>query len=275
LIKAKKSLGQNFLVDSRVASRIVEAVSPISSDLIIEIGPGTGALTRMLVGRGGHVAAVEIDARLVEELRRSHIAPDMTLLQADALEVDWPGLVESLLAGNTVGDRIRRVRVVGNLPYYISTPIIERLMRTERLFDMTVMLQSEVVDRIVSEPANKEYGYLSVLVQYYCTATRLFDVPPSAFKPPPKVWSSVIRLVVRDHPAVDVDDPDKFFALVRDSFAQRRKTIANNMKASASLAGDRARVELALERAQIDSRRRAETLSIEEFGSLYRALSSD
>ena len=274
MIKAKKSLGQNFLADSRVASRIVEAVSPISSDLIIEIGPGTGALTRMLLKRGGHVAAIEIDARLIEELRRSGIATDLTLIQADALEINWPDMVETLLARNAGTDMIRRVRVVANLPYYISTPIIERLMRTARLFDMTVMLQSEVVDRIASAPGSKEYGYLSVLVQYFCTVTRLFDVPPSAFKPPPKVWSSVVRLVVREHPPVDVDDADRFFALVRDSFAQRRKTIANNLKASALIAGRPGSVELALERAEIESRRRAETFSIEEFGSLYRALFS-
>jgi 16S rRNA (adenine1518-N6/adenine1519-N6)-dimethyltransferase len=272
LIKSKKSLGQNFLVDSRVARRIVDAVSPIPGDLIIEIGPGTGALTRILLERTGHIAAIEIDARMIEELRRSGIAANLTIVEADVLDVDWPSLVETLVARSGADDEVRRVRVVANLPYYISTPIIERLIRSRQLFDMTVMLQSEVVDRIAAAPGGKEYGYLSVLVQYYCIVTRLFEAPPSAFKPPPKVWSAVVRLVVREHPAVDVDDAESFFALVRAAFAQRRKTIANNLKAVVAIAMHPGLVELALERAHIDSRRRAETLSIEEFGALYRAL---
>jgi 16S rRNA (adenine1518-N6/adenine1519-N6)-dimethyltransferase len=202
------------------------------------------------------------------------VADNLTVVEADALQFDWAELIERMIsqigAGGVASDR--RVRVVANLPYYISTPIIERLIRASQVFDLTLMLQSEVVDRIASAPGTKQYGYLSVLVQYYCDVRKLFEVPPSAFKPRPKVWSSVVRLLVREHPAVDVDDPEKFFALVRAAFAQRRKTIANNLKAYAGRLGDPNSVEIALERAQVDSRRRAETLSIEEFGSLYRAL---
>ena len=277
MIKAKKSLGQNFLVDTRVARRIVEAVSPLPTDVIIEIGPGTGALTRMLIERSGYVVAIEIDGRLVDELRGSVTAENFAIMEADALEVDWSEIavsaVERLLGHADREDAKPRVRIVANLPYYISTPIIERLLRAHRtIFDMTLMLQSEVADRITSEPGRKEYGYLSVLVQYHCAATKLFEVPPSAFKPAPKVWSAIVRLLVREWPAADVEDEAKFFALVRAAFAQRRKTIANNLKASAGALPFARSSEAALEQARIEGRRRAETLSIEEFASLYRAL---
>jgi 16S rRNA (adenine1518-N6/adenine1519-N6)-dimethyltransferase len=140
------------------------------------------------------------------------------------------------------------------------------------MHDMTLMLQDEVADRITSEPGRKEYGSLSVLVQFYCIATKLFEVPASVFKPAPKVRSAIVRLVVRDRAAVQVDDEDGFFGLVRAAFAQRRKTIANNLKVFAGAVGLTASVEGALERAGIDARRRAETLSIDEFNALYRAL---
>ena len=280
MITAKKSLGQNFLVDARVASRIIDAVSPVPTDIVIEVGPGRGELTRALVGRSGYVVAVEIDRRLINGLRSSLPREKFAIVEADALKVKWSELAElaevevDRFQGSVLpGSSKRRVRVVANLPYYISTSIIERLIRARRIvYDMTLMLQNEVADRITSEPGRKEYGSLSVLVQCYCIATKLFEVPPSAFKPAPKVQSAVVRLVVRERASVDVDDEDKFFALVRAAFAQRRKTIANNLKAFAGAIGLATSIDVALERARIDSRRRAETLSIEEFNALYRAL---
>ena len=280
MITAKKSLGQNFLVDSRVAARVIDAVSPLPTDIVIEVGPGRGELTRGLVARSGYVVAVEIDRRLIDGLRSSLPREKFTLVEDDALKVNWSELAElaeaqvdplrgSVLPASTK----RRVRVVANLPYYISTPIVERLIRARGIInDMTLMLQKEVADRITSEPGRKEYGSLSVLVQCYCIATKLFEVPPSAFKPAPKVRSAVVSLVVRARAAVDVDDEDKFFALVRAAFAQRRKTIANNLKAFAGVIGLSTSIDVALERARIDARRRAETLSIEEFNALYRAM---
>jgi 16S rRNA (adenine1518-N6/adenine1519-N6)-dimethyltransferase len=272
LIKAKKSLGQNFLTDHRISRQIVESVSPRAEDVIIEIGPGTGALTAMLAGRSGHVVAIEIDASLVEELRRTVIARNLSIVNADVLKLDWEQTIEE--ARSRVADlALTRVRVVANLPYYISTPIIERLLSPGRgLFDMTLMLQREVADRIVSEPGNKAYGYLSVMVQYYALASKLFDVPPSAFTPAPKVWSAVVRLVVRECPVVEVADEAKFFALVRAAFAQRRKTIRNNLKAAATALEFHRPVESALEAASIDPRRRAETLSLVEFAELFKQL---
>jgi 16S rRNA (adenine1518-N6/adenine1519-N6)-dimethyltransferase len=280
LITAKKSLGQNFLVDSRVAARVIDAVSPLPTDIVIEVGPGRGELTRSLVARSGYVIAVEIDRRLIDGLRSSLPPGKFTLVEDDALKVNWSQLAElaevevDRFRGSVVPSSTkRRVRVVANLPYYISTPIIERLIRARAiLHDMTLMLQNEVADRITSEPGRKEYGSLSVLVQSYCIATKLFEVPPSAFKPAPKVRSAVVRLAVRVRAAVDVDDEDKFSALVRAAFAQRRKTIANNLKAFAGAISLPTSIDIALKKALIDGRRRAETLSIEEFNALYRAM---
>ena len=273
MIKAKKSLGQNFLTDQRVARQIIDAVSPRPTDVIVEIGPGTGALTRMLVERGGYVEAVEIDARLAGELRRSVQTDKLSIVTADALTLDWSKLITDATAKLDLlrhDDESRpRVRIVANLPYYISTPIIERLMSLGRnVFDMTLMLQREVADRIATGPGGRDYGYLSVMVQYYCEAWKLFDVSASAFTPSPKVQSAVIRLKVREMPAVEVADPGKFFALVKALFAQRRKTILNNLKAAPISLEITQPLESALKAAFVDPRRRAETLSIEEFAAL-------
>lgn len=223
--------------------------------------------------------AVEIDARLAEELRRTIKEENLTIITADALSLNWDELIDDakskLNAAPGPDEDSTRVRIVANLPYYISTPIIEKLLSLgRRIFDMTLMLQKEVADRIAAEPGGKEYGYLSVMVQYYCVATRLFGVPPSAFTPEPKVNSAVIRLRVREQPAVKVADERKFFSLVRACFAQRRKTILNNLKAAAASQGFNNDLEGALEAASVAPQRRAETLSLAEFAMLCNELYS-
>lgn len=275
MIKAKKSLGQNFLSDASVSRRIVESVSPSRSDLVIEIGPGTGALTGLLAARSGFVIAVEIDPRLIDALKGALAAENLAVIEADALTVDWDELIARgrEWLGQAGREGPARARVVANLPYYISTPIIDRLLRLGAgVKDMTLMLQSEVVDRIASAPGTREYGYLSVLVQFYCDVKKLFEVPPSAFRPAPKVWSAVIRLDVRSRPLVEVDSEEGFLKLVSFAFSQRRKTISNNLKAASGALRYRVAVEEGLEASGIDPRRRAETLSVPEFGALYRAL---
>ena len=279
MIRARKSLGQNFLTDHQVARRIVDAVAPLSTDIVVEIGSGTGALTRMLVERNAYVVAIEVDSRLVQELGRSLIAENLSIVSADALGVDWAGLIADaqtkMYSRRPPENQKSRVRIVGNLPYYISTPIIERLLSlTAHLFDMTLMLQKEVADRITTGPGSKEYGYLSVLVQYYCSATKLFEVPPWAFTPAPKVQSAVIRLEMRERPAVEVVDEGKFFALVRAAFAQRRKTIRNNLKAAAMRLEFTQPLEAALEVVHVGPQRRAETLTLAEFSALCAAVYS-
>jgi 16S rRNA (adenine1518-N6/adenine1519-N6)-dimethyltransferase len=277
LITPKKSLGQNFLADPQIARRIVASVVPQPHDLIIEIGPGTGVLTRLLTDASGYLLAVELDPRLIEDLRREFSSDRVAIVEADALAVDWNELLDSASdawRAATHLDGLPRIRVVANLPYYISTPIIERLMALRgRIFDMTLMLQSEVVDRITSPPGSREYGYLSVLVQYYCQAAKLFTVPPGAFRPPPKVQSAILRLTVREHPAVNITDEAKFFALVGAAFAQRRKTIANNLKAARVSLGVKDEITSLLEQAGIQPMRRAETLSLDEFSALFKSCS--
>jgi len=280
LIKAKKSLGQNFLSDASIGHRIVDTVSPSRADLIIEIGPGTGSLTRLLVDRSGFVVAVEVDARLTELLRREITADNLSIVKADALSLNWNGLIDEarskLLVPLSNESDLIRVRVVANLPYYISTPIIERLLSVaERLFDMTLMLQKEVADRITSGPGGRDYGYLSVLVQYHSIATKLFEVPPAAFTPAPKVQSAVIKLRMRAQPPVKVANERRFFKLVQMCFAQRRKTILNNLKAAVAASAFTTDVEAALEAASVSSQRRAETLSLEEFAALCESLYRD
>lgn len=276
MIRAKKSLGQNFLSDPHIARRIIDSVAPQPTDLIIEIGPGTGALTRMLTESAGWVLAIEIDTRLVNELRRKVFADNLSIIEADALDANWEELIQA--ARESWQSRTRRtdqarVRVVANLPYYISTPIIERLIALRgRLFDLTLMLQKEVVERIASAPGTRDYGYLSVLVQYHCVARKFFEVPPAAFRPVPKVQSAILHLDVRERPAIEVTNETRFFAFVRAAFAQRRKTILNNLKAAASTLHYTEEIDIALRAADIEPQRRAETISLEEFAALYRAL---
>ena len=303
MIKPKKSLGQNFLIDGKLVNRIIEAVAPQSRDLVVEIGPGKGVLTVQLAKRAGFVIAVEADSRLVPGLRLIVPSDKAEIVEADALQVNWAELVER--GGQRLVERVApeepagaeriQARVVANLPYYISTAILQRLISVRGSFlDMTLMLQEEVVDRIISEPGGKEYGVLSVLSQFYCEVEKLFTVSPNAFKPAPKVQSAVIRLVPRKVPAADVPDESWFFGVVKGAFSHRRKTLFNNLMAAQSIrlsaeverrgqsgpsdvtGKDRAiRIEQALRKTEIDGRRRAETLSIGEFAALCAALHAE
>jgi 16S rRNA (adenine1518-N6/adenine1519-N6)-dimethyltransferase len=266
--RAKKSLGQNFLTDERVAARIVEALGPRADETIIEIGPGQGALTSRLLQRAGRVVAVELDFNLAQSLRQQFVAnSNFQLLEADALTTDFCALVAP----------DKSARLVANLPYNISTAILQRLIRQRACIpEMVLMLQREVVERITARPASAERGYLSVLVEAYCEREALFDVAPQAFRPVPKVWSTVVRLRVRPRPAVDVEDEELLWRLVSAGFAQRRKTIFNNLRSAPFELS--ARLERAggarpaLEAAHIAPNRRAETLALEEWAALARTI---
>jgi 16S rRNA (adenine1518-N6/adenine1519-N6)-dimethyltransferase len=257
-MRANKRLGQNWLVDRHYAERIVDAVAPEATDLVVEIGPGPGALTDLLVRRAGHTLAVELDPRMREPLVARHGTERLTVVEADVLELDLTALVAETMAARPA---LARSRVAANLPYYISSPVVVHLVAHRgALFDATLMLQREVVARLVAAPGGKEYGALTVFVAMYCEARRLFDVPAGAFRPVPNVQSSVVALRMRPGPAVAVDDEALFLRIVRASFAQRRKTLENNL-AAAGWAGLAAA-------AGIDPRRRAETLSVAEFAAL-------
>lgn len=256
-MRAKRSLGQNFLVGSHYPRRIVDSVSPRAGETIVEIGPGRGALTGLLLESGARVIAIELDPELIPGLSRMFSSlENFRLVEADALKVDYCELIAPDVAA----------RVVANLPYYISTPILQRLIEHRRcLSEMTLMLQREVVERITAPPGGKEYGFLSVLAQFYCEVEKLFDVPPGAFRPAPKVYSSALRLQSRARTA-PVDDEALMVELTKALFAQRRKTILNNLRAGRDRLGLTYESEIAdlLSSCGLDPKRRAETLSIEE-----------
>jgi 16S rRNA (adenine1518-N6/adenine1519-N6)-dimethyltransferase len=257
-----RALGQHFLRDGAAARRIVELVGPTPRDLVVEIGPGRGALTEHLARAGGHLLALEVDSSLAVRLNaRFALSPHVEIRPADARSFDYAGLRD--LQPHPAG----RVLVVGNLPYSVGKPILMALVEAGRAIDeMALMLQKEVAERIAAGPGSKVYGALSVLTQIACDVTLAFAVPPGAFSPPPKVDSAVIHLRVRSRPPVAIADPGRFTAVVRAAFGQRRKNLANALAAGLGLSVDRARALVAS--AGIDPGRRAETLSLSEFAGL-------
>lgn len=217
----RKRFGQHFLHDPAWIGRIVQAVEPRGDDLMVEIGPGQGALTAPLLERLKELHAVELDRDLAAQLRQRFPADRLILHGADALEFDFAGLAAPP----------RLLRIVGNLPYNISTPLLFKLLEQRHaITDMHFMLQREVVERMAAEPGSKRYGRLTVMLSLHATIEPLFDIGPGAFKPPPRVWSSVVRLVPRPHPLAEISDSDIFARVVASVFSQRRKTLANGLK---------------------------------------------
>jgi len=264
--RAKKSLGQNFLVDETYARRIVGALAPGASETIVEFWPGRGALTALLLESSARVVAIEFDRDLVALLReRFDGRENFTLVEADALGVDFCAAVEPAISA----------RVVANLPYNISTAILQKLIEHRHCVkEMVLMLQREVVERIAAPPGSHERGYLTVLVEAFCDTKALFDVPPGAFHPVPRVWSTVARLRVRE--GATLSDERLFQRVVGASFAQKRKTIFNNLRSAPadlrSLAEAAGGAASLLEAASIDPQRRAETLTLAEWIALTESL---
>ena len=264
-----KRLGQNFLKNPQVINRIIEALNPKPDETVIEIGPGLGALTTILIERAARVIAVEFDRNLAPMLReRFYSSENFTLLQEDALRTDFCGAIQPA----------KKARLVANLPYNISTAILQRLIvQRGCLSEMVLMLQKEVVDRIMAPAGSAERGYLSVLVEAYCEAQKLFDVAPGSFRPQPKVWSSVVRLKFRQTLAFDLSDEELLWLIVSAGFMQKRKTILNNLRsASGSLQGlikSNGGASIVLCKAGVELRRRAESLSVEEWVRIARAMS--
>lgn len=248
LPRAKKQFGQHFLTDRHYIDRIVTAIAPARDDVMVEIGPGPGALTAPLVERLDHLHAVEVDRDLAAALRERWDAKRFTLHEQDVLAFDFAQLGP-------------RFRCVGNLPYNISTPFLFHLADyAEALIDAVFMLQKEVVDRMVAAPDSEAYGRLSVMLQYRFAMRRLFDVPPGAFTPPPKVDSAIVRMVPLGADRPRAKDDNRFAALVTAGFGQRRKTLGNTLKPFLTSAQ--------IEACGIDPKRRAETLSVREFIAL-------
>ena len=261
-----KRFGQHFLRDKRIIQRIIDALAPQPHETIIEIGPGAGALTTQLVERAGRVIAVEFDNRLAPLLNEQFGKyPNFKLILADALTTDFCAEIAPA----------REARLVANLPYNISTAILQRLIeQRECLRELVVMLQREVVERMTAPPGSSERGFLSVLVETYCETEKLFDVGPGAFRPPPKVWSSVIRLIPKRE--VSLPREGLFWEVVGNGFSKKRKTIFNNLR---SATGNLAEVlkrnggaSIVLCKAEVELQRRAETLTIDEWTRIVRAM---
>lgn len=268
---AKKSFGQNFLVDGNYVEKIINSLNLKSDETIIEIGAGRGALTRKLVERAGKAIAIELDQDLIPILKSEfEDAANFVLVENDVLKVDFAELFE---------ESGIKVKLVANLPYYISTAVLQRLIEQRDVFsELVLMLQREVVDRITAKAGNSERGFLSVLVEAYCETEKLFDVPPQAFRPIPKVWSSVVKLKLKGSRLItpNVQEEELFWEIVSAGFRQKRKTIFNNLKNAPQYLRDKLAknktLENVLESAAIEKNRRAESLTLEEWLNLFEAI---
>lgn len=262
--RLSKSLGQNFLTDKHMIDKIIDAAEIGKDDLVIEIGPGIGVLTAEAASRAKKVIAVEIDKNLIPILKDTLAAFDnVEIINGDVLKTDLNQMIQN--AG------CRRTRIIGNLPYYITTPIIMGLLESHVAADsIIIMMQKEVADRIKSGPGTKAYGALSVAVQYYCTVTNVAAVPKEVFFPAPKVDSAVLRLDLRKDKPVELFSEDLFFRCIKAGFGQRRKTLLNSLSQLNDFTKEQ--IRHCLEISGIDEKRRAETLSLEEFARIANNL---
>ena len=258
-IKMSKKLGQNFLIKRGIVDEIVHAAELTPGEPVLEVGPGIGTLTQGLAQSGADVTAIELDRRLLEVLDTTLASYDnVRIIHGDVLKLDVPTIMNH-----------KSFKVVANLPYYITTPIIMSLLESKLPIErLVVMVQKEVALRMIAKPGTKDYGALSVAVQYYTEPDIVLDVPPKSFLPAPAVTSSVIRCVLRDKPPVDVIDEKLFFRVVKAGFAQRRKTFSNTMKTTGLT---RDRIEELLVKANIDGQRRGETFTLQEFADVANA----
>jgi 16S rRNA (adenine1518-N6/adenine1519-N6)-dimethyltransferase len=269
---AKKSFGQNFLVDNSYVEKIIQELNPQPDEKIIEIGPGRGALTGRLIKSGANITAIELDKDLVPLLvQEFNSFENFSLIEGDALKLEFSKLVKD-------SNQSDKAKLVANLPYYISTAILQKLIENREVFiELILMLQREVVERITAKPGKTERGYLTVLLEAFAETEKLFDVPPKAFRPVPKVWSSVVRVKFNQDSSTfySIVKEKTFWKLVSCGFAQKRKTILNNLKNApkelkyyfkSSALND------VLENIEVEQSRRAETLSIEEWVKLGKAL---
>ena len=260
-ITANKNLGQNFLIDDDTVSGIVDAANVSKDDLIIEIGPGLGTLTKELLDRAGKVICIELDKRMIEILNdRFSMYDNFKVLNDDVLKVDLKTLIAN--------EKIKNTKIVANLPYYITTPIIMKLLE-ERLDieTITVMIQKEVADRLVTKPGTGDTGAITYAIHYYTNPKRVLEVPNTAFIPEPKVNSTVINLEVLKEPKVAVKDEKKLFEVIKTAFMQKRKTLLNAL-ANSNKYGSKEQICKTLELLSIDNRVRPEKLTLEEFAKI-------
>ena len=268
-MSASKKFGQNFLIDDHVLSGIVESAGVGSDDCVLEIGPGIGTLTQYLAETAGRVVAVEIDKKLIPILDDTLSEYDnITVINEDILKVDIDRIVREK-------NDSRPIKVVANLPYYITTPIIMKLFESGALIEsITVMVQKEVADRMAAEPGSKDYGSLTLAVGFYAKAQKVIDVPPSSFIPQPNVGSAVVNLTRFSEPPVSVNDEKYMFEIIRTCFNQRRKTLSNSLSNNGNLGVSREKVQESLVKMGLDERVRGEKLSLLQFAELSNNLQS-
>lgn len=264
-IQANKSLGQNFLIDDNVIESIIESSEIKKEDLIIEIGPGLGVLTDRLLKKSDNVVVIELDKRMISILKnRFCLNKNLEIINEDVLKVD----LEELIKNKKQQNKINKVKIVANLPYYISTPIIMKLLENRlEISEIIVMVQKEVAERLSAKTGEREAGAITYAVEYYAQATKIIDVPKESFIPSPKVESQVIKLEVRKNPKIKVEDEKLLFSIIQKSFMQRRKTLSNAL-INNKILENREEVEEMFKTLEIDSNVRGEKLTLEEFGKI-------
>lgn len=264
-IQANKSLGQNFLIDDCVIEKIIESSNIEKEDLIIEIGPGLGVLTERLLKKSNNVVVIELDKKMIEILQnRFCLNRNLEIINNDVLKVD----LEKLIKNKKEQTNINKVKIVANLPYYISTPIIMKLLENRlEISEIIVMVQKEVAQRLGAETGTREAGAITYAVEYYAQATPIIDVPKESFIPSPKIESQVIKLEVRQNPKIEVEDEKLLFNIIQKSFMQRRKTLSNALINNRIL-DSKEEVEKMFKTLEIPSNVRGENLTLEEFGKI-------
>ena len=268
-IKANKSLGQNFLIDGEAINSIVEASNITRNDVVIEIGPGLGTLTRFLLEKAGKVICIELDTRMIEILQdRFKLYNNFELCNEDVLKVDLQSIIQK------EKQSFKAVKVVANLPYYITTPIIMKLLEDElQLESITVMVQKEVAERLIAIPGEKEAGAITYSVYYYASSEKIAEVPRTSFVPAPKVDSEVIKLTLRKEPPVSVCDTKLMFKIIKNAFMQRRKTLLNSLT-NAKIFSTKEQGQKIMKELNLNENIRAERLTLQNFADIAEKLSN-
>ena len=268
-IKANKNLGQNFLINSEVVESIVSCSEINKEDMVIEIGPGLGTLTKYLLEKAGKVLCIELDTRMIKILKdRFSIYENFEVINEDVLKVN----LNEIIKENQKDGKIKNVKVVANLPYYITTPIIMKLLEDKLdIKSITVMIQKEVADRLIEIPGGKNTGAITYSVYYYCKSEKIMEVPNSSFIPEPEVTSEVIKMTLRDEPAVKIENPKVMFMIIKSAFMQRRKTLLNALTNTKVFLSKDEGLEI-LKKLNLEENVRAENLSIQDFANIAKTI---
>lgn len=269
-IRANKSLGQNFLINSEVVENIINSSEITKEDMVIEIGPGLGTLTKYLLERAGKVLCIELDSKMVKILNdRFSIYNNFEIINADVLKIN----LNEIINENKKQEKIKKVKVVANLPYYITTPIIMKLLEEKLdIESITVMIQKEVADRLIETPGGKNTGAITYTVYYYCDSEKIMEVPNSSFIPEPEVTSEVIKMNLRDKPAVEIKNPQIMFMIIKSAFMQRRKTLLNALTNTKVFINKDEGLKI-LKKLNLSENVRAEELSIQDFANIAKIIS--